>query len=197
MQRKEEVVRILQRINRGIRTDFEFSKYRAAIHVLENLRDMKIINEYEFYFWENEFSVYSIKDSHIRCGNIWFYDKYNMFGNIKKYLYEMRCEYRKIGYITDEKEKNKLNIIIQDNRLRFVYLINDIPMKMEIIIFNFKNIKEFIAFSRRKLIDFISKDDKKQKKIFSSEEVEKVLTLFDENEENKKVLEQIKEEMKL
>lgn len=163
---KEEVIKSLQKINRRIRTDFEFYKYREAIQVLDDLRDMQIITDYEFYFWENEFSVYKMENSHIRCGNIWFYDSNNICENINRYLYDMRCEYRKIGYITDECDRNKLNIIIQDNRLRFVYLINDIPINMEIIIFNFNNIKEFIIFTRRKFIDFISEDNNKAKKYF-------------------------------
>lgn len=194
---KEEVIKSLQKINRRIRTDFEFYKYREAIQVLDDLRDMQIITDYEFYFWENEFSVYKMENSHIRCGNIWFYDSNNICENINRYLHDMRCEYRKIGYITDECDRNKLNIIIQDNRLRFVYLINDIPINMEIIIFNFNNIKEFIIFTRRKFIDFISEDNNKAKKIFSDIEVTKLLLYFEENKENKKVLEKIKEEMKL
>lgn len=165
--------------------------------MLDDLRDMQIITDYEFYFWENEFSVYKMENSHIRCGNIWFYDSNNICENINRYLHDMRCEYRKIGYITDECDRNKLNIIIQDNRLRFVYLINDIPINMEIIIFNFNNIKEFIIFTRRKFIDFISEYNNKSKKIFSDIEVTKLLLYFEENEENKKVLEKIKEEMKL
>lgn len=194
---KEEVIKSLQKINRRIRTDFEFYKYREAIQVLDDLRDMQIITDYEFYFWENEFSVYKMENSHIRCGNIWFCDSNNICENINRYLHDMRCEYRKIGYITDECDRNKLNIIIQDNRLRFVYLINDIPINMEIIIFNFNNIKEFIIFTRRKFIDFISEDNNKAKKIFSDIEVTKLLLYFEENKENKKVLEKIKEEMKL
>lgn len=66
-----------------------------------------------------------------------------------------------------------------------------------IIIFNFNNIKEFIIFTRRKFIDFISEDNNKAKKIFSDIEVTKLLLYFEENKENKKVLEKIKEEMKL